>query len=294
MALASAYERMGQPAAAEQILRKGLEVHPDRFVLYSRLSRLKRNMGDRLGEIAVYREVLDGHASPLRQPAQPGRGAGGGQRCRRCDRGLHRDRRALSERREGAAPPGLPRVCGRKRHEQASALLLEDGLARLSREPRSWPSPSDRCGAAWGTSTAPCRRSARCRSRTAATSRRVPRSSRSTRSAGSTPTALRELNALRELSDNRALDFHAAGLYLRNGDFDSGYDILAAMLEGEPRGRRGALSARRALWHGEAHGSRGGNHAEGARDQPRQRPRAQLRRLFLGRARREPRRRPRR
>lgn len=58
MALATVYERMGDPAAAERTLRKALDDHPGRFVLYGRLARLRRSAGNRQGEIEIYREIL--------------------------------------------------------------------------------------------------------------------------------------------------------------------------------------------------------------------------------------------
>jgi tetratricopeptide (TPR) repeat protein len=61
MALATAHERMGRPAEAESALRRALEHHPGRFVLYSRMARMRRAAGDREGEIAIYREVLLSH-----------------------------------------------------------------------------------------------------------------------------------------------------------------------------------------------------------------------------------------
>ena len=40
---------------------EGLEAFPNHFLLYMRLVQIKRTQGDRAGEIAVYREVLEGH-----------------------------------------------------------------------------------------------------------------------------------------------------------------------------------------------------------------------------------------
>ena len=61
MAAATVYERMGRPAEAESALRAALEFHAGRFVLFSRIARLRRATGDREGEIEVYREVLATH-----------------------------------------------------------------------------------------------------------------------------------------------------------------------------------------------------------------------------------------
>ncbi len=61
MAAATAHERLGQLSEAEGVLRRALDHHPGRFVLYSRLARMRRAAGDRAGEIEIYREVLATH-----------------------------------------------------------------------------------------------------------------------------------------------------------------------------------------------------------------------------------------
>jgi len=58
MAVATTYERMGQLAEAEEVLSRALEYHPNRFVLYARLARMRRVRGDLDGEVRLYREVL--------------------------------------------------------------------------------------------------------------------------------------------------------------------------------------------------------------------------------------------
>jgi tetratricopeptide (TPR) repeat protein len=68
MAVAAAYERMGRFADAERALRDALVQHPNRIVIYSRLARMRRSQGDREGEIELYREVLEdrpGHYGTL-------------------------------------------------------------------------------------------------------------------------------------------------------------------------------------------------------------------------------------
>jgi tetratricopeptide (TPR) repeat protein len=60
-ALADAHEKLGDPAAAEATLRAGLERSPGDFSLYAALARGRRMRGDRVGEIAIYREVLEIH-----------------------------------------------------------------------------------------------------------------------------------------------------------------------------------------------------------------------------------------
>ena len=59
MAVATTYERMGLLEEAEAALTRALEYHPDRFVLYARLARMRRARGDREGEIELYEEVLE-------------------------------------------------------------------------------------------------------------------------------------------------------------------------------------------------------------------------------------------
>jgi tetratricopeptide (TPR) repeat protein len=58
MAVATVYERLERYDDAEAALRKALDHHPNRFVLYARLARMRRAHGDREGEIEIYREVL--------------------------------------------------------------------------------------------------------------------------------------------------------------------------------------------------------------------------------------------
>ena len=68
MAVAAAYESMGRFAEAEATLRSALIQHPNRIVIYSRLARMRRSQGDREGEAELYREVLrerPGHYATL-------------------------------------------------------------------------------------------------------------------------------------------------------------------------------------------------------------------------------------
>jgi tetratricopeptide (TPR) repeat protein len=60
-ALADAYEKLGDPAASEAALRTGLERRPGELALYVALARGRRARGDRVGEIAIYDEVLAIH-----------------------------------------------------------------------------------------------------------------------------------------------------------------------------------------------------------------------------------------
>ncbi|MCG8587867.1 MAG: tetratricopeptide repeat protein [Proteobacteria bacterium] len=61
LALATAYEHQGRPVDAERALREGLAHHPDQVGLFDRLARSHRRRGDRKGEIDVYRQVLERH-----------------------------------------------------------------------------------------------------------------------------------------------------------------------------------------------------------------------------------------
>lgn len=61
LALADAHEKLGDPAAAEAALRRGLEVREDDLALYGALARTRRARGDRVGEIAIYEEILERH-----------------------------------------------------------------------------------------------------------------------------------------------------------------------------------------------------------------------------------------
>jgi tetratricopeptide (TPR) repeat protein len=68
MAVATANERLKRFDESEAVLRRALAHHPNRFVLYSRLARMRRANGDREGEIAIYLEVLEeypGHYGTL-------------------------------------------------------------------------------------------------------------------------------------------------------------------------------------------------------------------------------------
>jgi len=68
MGVATVFERMGRQGDAERVLREALTLHPNRFVLYSRLARMRRASDDREGEVEIYREVLEqypGHYGTL-------------------------------------------------------------------------------------------------------------------------------------------------------------------------------------------------------------------------------------
>lgn len=59
--LADAQEKLGDPAASEETLRTVLARRPGELAVYAALARGRRMRGDRVGEIAIYREVLELH-----------------------------------------------------------------------------------------------------------------------------------------------------------------------------------------------------------------------------------------
>lgn len=232
MALATIYERLGQPAEAERILRQALDRHPDRFVLYSRLARLKRASGDRLGEIAIYREALDErptHYGSLLSLAEALVTANDLEAAiatyERIVEHYPQDAKALRRL------ASLEFAAGR--HERAAAILEQALLDfptqfefaySLGQVRRSMNQP-DAAREAFG---------------------RVPLGEASYVEARAQiisiledekkyAEALEEVNVLRTVAPARSLDFHAAGLYLRTGDFDTGKRILDDILEETPR-----------------------------------------------------------
>jgi tetratricopeptide (TPR) repeat protein len=69
IALAEVTERMGDAPGAEAVLRRGLAANPGELALFGALARSRRERGDRVGEIGIYREILvvhkDHHATLL-------------------------------------------------------------------------------------------------------------------------------------------------------------------------------------------------------------------------------------
>lgn len=59
MALATVYEHMGRRAEAVATIRRAMVDHPGKPLLYGRLARMLRTMGDREAEVELYREVLE-------------------------------------------------------------------------------------------------------------------------------------------------------------------------------------------------------------------------------------------
>ncbi len=231
MALATIYERMGRPAAAERVLREGLVQHPDRFVLFSRLARLKRSMGDIQGEIEIYHDILEQH------PHHRGSLLSLGEAM------------VAANDLEGAIDvyaeivdyypndmKSLRRFASLEftagRVDQAVALL-ESGLERNPEEHQLAFSLGQILRGRDDVEGA------------LATLERIPPTDPIYYEARINivaihegqedyASALSELNALRAIRPDRALDFHAAGLYQRSGEFDRGLAIIEGMLSEDP------------------------------------------------------------
>ena len=231
MALATIYERLGKPAQAERILREALEQHSDRFVLYSRLARLKRSSGDRLGEIAVYREGLarrPTHYGSLLSLAEALVTANDLDGAIETYESIvtHYPKDVKAVRRLAS----LEFSAGR--HER-SALLLDQALI-------DFPGHFE-----LAYSLGQVRRNMEQPELARAAFELIPQGSGSyiearaqiisiLEDARDFAAALAEVNALREMSPARTLDFHAAGLYLRIDDFETGEAILNAILAEDP------------------------------------------------------------
>ncbi len=232
MALATIYERLGQPAQAERILREALVRHPDRFVLYSRLARLKRASGDRLGEISVYREALDErptHYGSLLSLAEALVTAND------LDAAIRTYEKIVEH--YPSDPKAVRRLASLEfaagRHDRAAAIL-EQALVDF---PNHYEFAYS-LGQVWRSMERP--------DRAREAFARVPVGDASYIEAraqiialleerGDYAAALEEVNALRAMAPSRPLDFHAAGLYQRTGDFETGMQILDAILADDPK-----------------------------------------------------------
>ncbi len=231
MALATVYERMGRPNSAESTLRMAVAEYPDRFVLYSRLARLKRSTGDVRGEVAVYREILERHPHHRGSLLSLGDALITAKDLEAAVEVYaeiveHYPEDLRSLRRFAS----LEFAAGR--HAQA-ALLLEDGLARnpeqfelafsLGQVRRSM---GDDAGAMEAFDTIPEGHPSynEARGQVVAILERQERYDE----------AIAELNLLRASNPSRTFDFQAAGLYQRAGDFAGGRRIIDAMLLQDP------------------------------------------------------------
>ena len=227
MALATIYQRLGKPNEAERVLRAALVEHPDRFVLFTRLASLKRAVGDRLGEIDVYREALE------RRPTHYGSLLSLAEVLVTAN-----DVEAAIETYEAIVanyPNDLKAVRRLASLEFAAgrpakaATVLDQGLI-------DFPGHFE-----FAYSLGQVRRSMGELARAREVFASIPLGDSSyvearvqivsiLEEAGDYPSALAEVNSLRTIAPSRALEFHAAGLFLRTGDFDTGKAILDTVL----------------------------------------------------------------
>ncbi|MFT5442181.1 MAG: tetratricopeptide (TPR) repeat protein [Myxococcota bacterium] len=231
MALATIYERLGKPEHAERVLREALEEHPDRFVLYSRLARLKRSSGDRLGEVEVYREGL------ARRPTHYGSLLSLAEalvNANDLDGAIATYEKIMSHYPEDVKTvrrlASIEFATGN--HERAQTLLeqaLFDFPGRFE----------------FAYSLGQVRRSMQSLDSALEAFEMVPLGDASYVEARAQiisifeeradfASALTEINALRELAPSRSFEYHAAGLFLRNGDYDTGKAILDGLLAESP------------------------------------------------------------
>jgi tetratricopeptide (TPR) repeat protein len=231
MAVAAAYERMGRFADAEQALRDALAQHPNRIVIYSRLARMRRSQGDREGEIALYREVLEerpGHYGTLvslgeAQIAQ-----------NRIDQAI------VTYAQLAALFPDDLQILRRLASLEFGSGRYEEAADRLRRAIRRHPSHHE-----FSYSLGQVLRALGRSEEALEVFDSIPRShplyveARMQMAIYFEDTdqfelALNEIEGLRSLRAERSLDFQAASLRARTGDFDGGVAMLEAMLAENP------------------------------------------------------------
>ncbi len=231
MAVAAAYERMGRFADAEQALRDALAQHPNRIVIYSRLARMRRSQGDREGEIALYREVLEerpGHYGTLvslgeAQIAQ-----------NKIDQAI------LTYAQLAALFPDDLQILRRLASLEFGSGRYEEAADRLRRAIRRHPSHHE-----FSYSLGQVLRALGRSEEALEVFDSIPRShplyveARMQMAIYFEDTdqfelALNEIEGLRSLRAERSLDFQAASLRARTGDFDGGVAMLEAMLAENP------------------------------------------------------------
>jgi tetratricopeptide (TPR) repeat protein len=231
MAVAAAYERMGRFADAEQALRDALAQHPNRIVIYSRLARMRRSQGDREGEIALYREVLEerpGHYGTLvslgeAQIAQ-----------NKIDQAI------VTYAQLAALFPDDLQILRRLASLEFGSGRYEEAADRLRRAIRRHPSHHE-----FSYSLGQVIRALGRSEEALEVFDSIPRShplyveARMQMAIYFEDTdqfelALNEIEGLRSLRAERSLDFQAASLRARTGDFDGGVAMLEAMLAENP------------------------------------------------------------
>jgi tetratricopeptide (TPR) repeat protein len=231
MAAATVYERMKDYAQAEAVLRKALDHHPNRFVIYSRLARLRRAAGDRPGEIEIYQEVLAEYPDHYGTLVSLG------------------EAQIAESDIEGAV----------ETYSRISALFPEDlqiirRLASLEFGAGHYEAAANRLSTAlerhpehfeFAYRLGQVQRGLGRNQEALVTLESIPRTHPLYVEArmqiavvletdGELEAALIEVEALRELRPGRGLDFHAASLRARIGDYDGGAAILQELLDETP------------------------------------------------------------
>ncbi|MDH4016612.1 MAG: tetratricopeptide repeat protein, partial [Actinomycetota bacterium] len=231
MAVATIFERLREYDQAEEALRAGLEYHPHRFVLYSRLARVRRAAGDRPGEIAVYREVLENepeHHGTLVSlgEAQIATGdiEGAIETYRVLVEAHPSDVQAIKRLASLEFSVGEPEMAAERFEAALAANPDRPDLAYALGQVRRALGRSDAALDAFARVPAghPLYTDARMQIATVYEEQ------------GDLEASLAEVESLRAVRSDRTIDFHAASLRARTGDLEGGVAILEAMLVEDP------------------------------------------------------------
>ena len=231
MAVATTYERMGRLDEAEAALSRALEYHPDRFVLYARLARMRRARGDREGEIQLYREVL------VEYPDHYGTLISLGEA-----QIAHKDYEGAMETHARILElyPDDPEVLRRLASLEFGAGRYEEAAERLRRATQLYPQHPEFAYSLGQVLRALSDQEAAIRA-FGQVGRGHPLYLEARlqiailhEEEGRSQEALEELEALRALRPDAGLDFHVATLRARVGDFDGSVALLNELLEKNP------------------------------------------------------------
>lgn len=231
MALATVYDRLGRPADAERALRQALKYHPGRFVLYSRLARMRRAAGDREGEVAIYREVLESHPRHYGTMVSLGEALIATDRLDEAiDIYVELLRHYPEDQQSIRRLSSLEFASGRA--EQAAERLER----ALERHPTQWEL-AYALGQVWrgtGDDTAAMKAFEKIPPEHPTYADSRLQIAEILESQDNFAAALVEVERVRAIKPSRALDFHTAALRWRAGDFDSGVALLDDMLAENP------------------------------------------------------------
>jgi len=230
MAEATAHERMGRLDEAEAALRRALDRHPEREIIFGRLARLRRSAGDREGEVEVYRELLERYPNHygtlvslgealIAENDVEGAIAAYRQIVEHYPDDLQSLRRCASlEYAAGRYEQASERLRGAlRRHPERFELAYSLGTVRRG--------AGDEAGALAAFGRVPPSHPAYVEARLQVAG--------IFEDAGDEAAALAELERVRELRPSRSLDFHVASLRARTGDFEGGKALLESLLTGE-------------------------------------------------------------